>query len=435
MSPDSLRAETALATDFVRRYPDEAARALERLSPATIADQLGAMSPAQAAMVLEHLSPETAAQALARMSQVEVAEALSFMDPGRAVTLLMWFEPVARERYLEALEPHVARELRELAAYPPDSAGFLMDPRVPAFRPDTLVRSALARLRSGARGSGRDVLLVDDDGLLMGTVALRDMALASPAQTLGRLPRQAPVTVLAMATRAEVAELVSGRRITSLPVVDVGGRLLGLLRTETLVSLAQEDAGADIQAMVGVSRDERVFSKVSFAVRKRLPWLHINLVTAFVAAAVVGLFEETIARFTALAVLLPVVAGQSGNTGAQALAVTMRGLVLREARVRQWPRIALKETIVALVNGIGVAITTAAGVLLWSRSTGLAVVIGVSMVLSMIAAGLAGAIIPIGLTAAGQDPAQASSIILTTVTDVVGFFSFLGLATLMAGTL
>jgi magnesium transporter len=184
--------------------------------------------------------------------------------------------------------------------------------------------------------------------------------------------------------------------------------------------------------MVGVSKEEGATSKVSFAVRKRLPWLQVNLVTAFVAAAVVGLFEHTIAQFTALAVLLPVVAGQSGNTGAQALAVTMRGLALREIRVAQWMRVVLKETNVGLLNGVTVALTTAVGVLVWSDSYGLALIIAASMVLSMIIAGIAGAAIPILLTVVGQDPAQSSSIILTTVTDVTGFMSFLGIATLLA---
>jgi magnesium transporter len=240
--------------------------------------------------------------------------------------------------------------------------------------------------------------------------------------------------VLAMATRAEVMERLSGGRVTSLPVLDVEGRLVGMIRAATLMSVAQEEAGADIQAMVGVSRDERALSKVSFAVRKRLPWLHINLATAFLAAAVVGVFEDTIARVTALAVLLPVVAGQSGNTGAQALAVTMRGLALREVRPRQWLRITFKEARVALINAFAVALTTSVGVWLWSQSLGLALVIGTAMVISMAAAGLAGALIPIVLTVSGQDPAQASSIILTTVTDVVGFLSFLGLASLFAAT-
>jgi magnesium transporter len=157
--------------------------------------------------------------------------------------------------------------------------------------------------------------------------------------------------------------------------------------------------------------------------------------TAFLAAAVVGLFEDVIARVTALAVLLPVVAGQSGNAGAQALAVTMRGLVLREISLRHWPRMVWKEASVGLVNGVAVALTTALAVWLWSRSPGLVTVISSAMVISMVLAGIAGALVPIALRRFGQDPAQSSSIVLTTVTDVTGLFSFLGIATILAGSL
>jgi magnesium transporter len=187
--------------------------------------------------------------------------------------------------------------------------------------------------------------------------------------------------------------------------------------------------------MVGASKEERALSPALFAVRKRLPWLQINLGTAFLAASVVGLFEATIERVTALAILLPVVAGQSGNSGAQALAVTMRGLFLREIRAGSWPRVLLKELAVGALNGVAVAIVCAGGVYAWSRSPGLSLVIGVAMVIAMVVAGVAGAAIPTVLSALGQDPAQSSSIILTTVTDVAGFFTFLGLATLFAGLL
>ncbi len=168
------------------------------------------------------------------------------------------------------------------------------------------------------------------------------------------------------------------------------------------------------------------------AVSKRQFWLQVNLLTAALAAFVVGMFEETIAQVTALAVLLPVVAGQSGNTGAQALAVTMRGLALREVRVRHWLRVLRKEATAGLLNGIPVAMMAMAGVYIWRQSPPLSLVIGVSMVASMVIAGVAGTMIPMVLTALGRDPAQSSSIILTTVTDVVGFLSFLGLATIFA---
>jgi magnesium transporter len=211
--------------------------------------------------------------------------------------------------------------------------------------------------------------------------------------------------------------------------------LLGIIRYNALVNAAKQDASHDVQAMFGAGKDERALSKVSFAIRKRLPWLEINLATAFLAAAVVGIFEETIARMTVLAIFLPVVAGQSGNTGSQALAVTMRGLALREIRTRHWFQVARKEILVGFLNGCAVALTTSLIVLFWADSVGLAVVIAISMILSMAIAGLSGAIIPILLQSLGQDPAQSSSIILTTVTDVVGFFSFLGLATVLSSFL
>jgi magnesium transporter len=239
----------------------------------------------------------------------------------------------------------------------------------------------------------------------------------------------------ATAPRDEVVSELSRHRITSLPVVDFDRRVLGVLRQDELLSAAQAEAATDVVTMVGAGKDERALSPPLFAVRKRLPWLQVNLLTAFLAASVVGLFENTIATFTALAVLLPVVAGQSGNTGAQALAVTMRGLALREVRVRHWLRVAAKEIAAGFGNGVAVAATTSLAVYFWSQSIGLALVIGVSMVISMTLAGLSGAIIPMLLTSLRQDPAQSSSIILTTITDVVGFFSFLGIATLFSGLL
>jgi magnesium transporter len=432
---DARRAALTLVGDFVRRHPGDAARAIERLPDVASARWLPSIPESHLAAVIERLSPDIGARALARLPDPSADRILAAFEPGRAVSLLAWLEPEVRDRYLDRLAPQIARELRAIAAYPEDSAGRLMDPRVLSLREDATAREALARLRSRSGPPDGDIYLVDALGHLTGLVTAQDVATAPLTERLGRLSR--PRTpVLAMATRAEIVDRLSGTPgLASLPVVDVEGRLLGVIRAGTLINVARASAGADMQAMVGASRDERALSKVSFAVKRRLPWLHVNLATAFLAAAVVGLFEETIARFTALAVLLPVVAGQSGNTGAQALAVTMRGLALREVRPRHWLRIAFKEGRVAAINGVAVAITTSLGVWLWSQSSGLAMVIGLAMVTSMLAAGLAGAIIPIGLTVSGQDPAQASSIVLTTVTDVVGFLSFLGLATLFASLL
>jgi magnesium transporter len=240
------------------------------------------------------------------------------------------------------------------------------------------------------------------------------------------------VAVRDLDPREEVVDILQRHPISVLPVVGHSGRLLGAIRQAELMAAIEQESSLDVLTMVGASADERALSPATFAVRKRLPWLQINLLTAFLAAAVVGSFEGIIAQFTALAVLLPVVAGQSGNAGAQALAVTMRGLVLREISLRQWPRVLGKEAATGFINGLAVAATTALGVYVWSRSTGLVLIIVAAMLISMVAAGLAGALVPILLRRFGQDPATASSIILTTVTDVVGFSSFLGIATLLA---
>jgi len=369
------------------------------------------------------------------MEEPRATEVLRHMSTPRAAALLTMADAQSREAYLAQLPATTADELRAILSYPADSAGALMDPRVLLLRPDTTVHEALARIRALRRRGVRMLFVVNADNHLEGEVDIQDIATASGTTRLEEIQRPIRAVINAIAPQEEVVDLLDRYRLTDLPVVDAEERLIGVVRYRNLMAAAEDEATVAMQTMVGVSKDERALSNVSFAVRKRLPWLHINLATAFLAASVVGLFESTIAKYTALAVLLPVVAGQSGNTGAQALAVTMRGLALREIRVQQWPRAVFKEMSAGFWNGIAVAATTAMGVWVWSGSAGLAGVIGVSMILSMVIAGVFGAAIPLVLTAIGQDPAQSSTIVLTTITDVTGFFSFLGIATLFSSLL
>lgn len=423
-----------LARTFLREFPDEATRRLDDLPVREIARLVRAEPVRHAVPLMERLEPNIAAAVLERMSADSQRLVVAAMEPMRVVAILGWLDDAPRDALLALLEPALARELRMMADYPPETAGRLMDPRATGFRPGTTVQQALVRIRAARTRRISDVFFTDEERRVTGTVSLQQLALAEP-QSLVETLVQPAVMVQAIDPQEEVVELFTKGRLASLPVVDFEGRLIGVIRHDTLAKTAQEDAAADMLSMVGASRQERALSPVSFAVKKRLPWLEINLATAFLAASVVGIFEGTIARFTALAVLLPVVAGQSGNTGAQALAVTMRGLAMREIRIGQWLQVVRKEAGVALLNGIAVALTTSLGVFLWSKSTGLALVIGISMVLSMLSAGIAGVLVPVGLTKIGQDPAQSSSIILTTVTDIVGFASFLGIATMLSGML
>lgn len=431
-SPDASAAIDALNRRFLTDYPREAAQRLEALATAKAAEVLAQQPVHIVVPVWQHLAQDTEERLLAALPDKQRSPLLSELDPSPCAALLNRLDPETRTRYLASLNPEISREIGELMAFPPDTAGYLMDPRVIAFRADMGAREALTRLRRSKARSLREIYVTDEEGRLNGRVEMQDLALAEPGQTLADIMRRIVAAVQSLTPREEVVETLEQNKLLVLPVVDISGHLVGVIHQAGVLAALQQETSLDIQTMVGASKDERALSKVPFAVIKRLPWLQINLLTAFLAAAVVGLFETTIAKFTALAVLMPVVAGQSGNAGAQALAVTMRGLALREISVRHWVRVVFKEVNVGLLNGLAIALTTGVAVYFWSGSFGLSLVIASSMVLSMIAAGFSGAIIPIALTRLGQDPAQSSSIVLTTVTDVVGFFSFLGIATLLA---
>lgn len=430
-----LNVTQPLIREYFRLYPEEAARMLNDLPEPEILRLVEAEPISIAARIFLGLVPQVASRLIPLMREDLFLKLFSTIDPARGLPILFQLEEETREKRLAVLPAHISKEYRELMQYPPDSAGFLMDPRVTAFQKSDTVAKALARIRTLRDRRIVDVCLLDEEGLLIAVIPLQEIAISQPGARLGDLVQGPPISIPAIAPREEVVQLLEDRKLSSLPVVDFDGRLLGIIRPDAFVSVAKREASEDVQAMFGAGRDERALSRVSLAVQKRLPWLEINLATAFLAAAVVGLFEETIAKITALAVFLPVVAGQSGNTGSQALAVTIRGLALREIRSIHWPRIIRKEILTGFVNGCAVALTTSLVVYLWVGSYGLPLVIGASMIFSMAVAGLAGAVVPMVLKGLGQDPAQSSSIILTTITDVFGFLSFLGLAKLLSAAL
>ena len=427
-----LAISKALTQEFFYQFPDDAVQALEKLPLTKISKFISTKTPSQAANIMEKLSSETAAEVLNQLADKLITQILRAMNPSIVASLLSRLEEDSRKNKLNLLDPYLAKEIAELMTYPPNSAGHLMDPNFITYRPHSTVRDVIQKMRKLRKRRILDVFLVDENHSLIGVVPLQKILLAPTSQLLRDLVEGVSSYVHAISPRDDVVDLLKQKNVTSLPVVDANRRMVGVIRYKGLMQAIQEEATADLQMMVGVSQDERALSPAFFSVRKRLPWLNINLLTAFLAAGVVGIFEGTIAKITALAVLLPVVAGQSGNTGAQALAVTMRGLALREVRIRQWAKILLKESAVGFINGTAIALVTSAGVLIWSHSLGLSLVIGVAMIFSMIIASISGAAIPILLTAFKQDPAQSSSIILTTVTDVMGFLSFLGLATLFS---
>lgn len=421
-----------LALVFLSQHPGPAAAVLEQVDPDEVAQALLPLDVRRSSQVLMRMNVDAAARALRCMDDGWARDTLLEADFVQAARWLSHLDDEASTRLLAGLPAQSQRNIVEALEFPVGTAGHLMDPRVTTFREDTTVDEALISIRKTRGRKITDVVLTDDEGKLTGVVSLQSLVGAPDNVLMGSLADRDRPVVNPMATRDEVVDLLNRHALTSLSVVDLDGRVLGILPYDTLVRAAQHAATDDLQQMVGAGKDERALSLPLFTIKSRLPWLLINLGTGFVAASVVSLFDATIARFTALAVLMPVVAGQAGNTGAQALAVTSRGLALREIRVGHWWRVCRKEATASFVNGSSVALVTALFTFLWSQSFGLSLVIGTSMVCSMVIAAIAGCSVPIILTALKRDPATASSILLTTVTDVSGFFSFLGLATLLS---
>ena len=437
---DTREAESPAVDALIRRFfeshPEEAAQKLEQIDPRDAARLLAELPSSSRAASWEALSANAGSEILLHLPARDRAGLAKLVNIQGLAVLLSRLTENEREEVLTSLDASDAVELRRLLSYPPDSAGHLMDTQVVALRGGQTVAQAIEGLRRRPHNMDvTDLKIIDEGDKLVSIVDIKDLILAKPEQTLESLSHGIVTAVSPMDPTEEVVDRLDRYKLEELPVIDHEGVLLGVIRHSELIEAVKESASLDIQTMVGASKDERATSSIGFAFRKRMPWLQINLVTAFMAAAVVGLFENTIAQFTALAVLLPVVAGQSGNAGAQALAVTMRGLALREIRIVQWLKVTGKEVCVGLFNGIAIAIPCGVGVYLWSGQMGLVIVIASSMMLAMVMAGFAGALVPITLEKLGQDPAAASSIIVTTVTDIAGFFFFLGIATLLSGTL
>lgn len=417
---------------YLKDQPADAARSLEAIPDRQLRKHISGIRSELLVASLELLSDSRATAVFRRLDEQRQQGVLQQASPRLALSLLADMSTNARQALLDSLPDATRKDLERLQEFDENSAGRLLDRPYDTIRVEMTVARALEVLRQSGSRRTRSLYVVDRDNRLVGRVDMQAMAMADKDQPLSELVEELEGRLLPTSPRKEIVEQLERYRVDSLPVVDVDGRLMGVVRYQRLFDAIESVATASMQKMVGASADEKALSSPMFSVRRRLPWLHINLLTAFLAAAVVGAFESLIAQFTALAVLLPVVAGQSGNAGSQALAVTMRGLALKEIGTREWRRVLSKEIWVGLTDGFALAITCGLAVYVWSRSIGLALVIAVAMVLSMIAAGISGAVVPIILTRIGQDPATASSIILTTVTDVAGFMSFLGTATLLS---
>jgi magnesium transporter len=422
-----------------RLHASDVAQILPELNPGelrTVFDIL--FSAHRAGRTLRELPSEVLPTILEVLDDARVANVLARLAPDDAVALLHALPEDRRERVTTALPTPRQKELDRLLAYPESTAGSVMTTRFLALRETSTAQEAIDAIRRHTEEEVEQVFylyVTDDEGRLKGVVPIRKLVSCPPSTPIAAVMIQDPVAVQAMADQEEAAAVVAKYNLLAVPVIDTHRRLLGVITVDDVIDVIHEEATEDMFRMVGLSEDEHVFSPMLASIRRRLPWMVVNLATAFLAAWVVGLFESSIRNVVALAVFLPVVAGMGGNGGTQTLTIITRGMALGELSLDVGLRAVLREVVIGVAIGTAVGLLTALGALLWRGQPMLGLVLLIAMVLNMTVAGLSGAAIPLLLKSLGQDPALGSGVIVTTFTDVCGFFFFLGIATLLIGYL
>lgn len=384
---------------------------------------------------LRDLDADDAVARLSPLPDAAVARLLNSLGPVRAVAILDHFGRERRRLIAFAAGQDEQGQWLGGQDWPEGSVGRLMEPAPAIFPPGTSVADVIRTLRPVVSHTlVTYVFVVDEFSRLVGLVAFRELAFAQPTQTLAEIMIERPFSLLPAADVIDAMREVVKRHYPVYPVCDADGRLLGLIRGAVLFEEQAFEISAQAGAMVGVEREERLTTPWRRALRFRHPWLQLNLVTAFVAASVVGLFQGTVNRIVLLAVFIPVLSGQCSNTGCQALAVTLRGMTLGELNPSRARGLLWKEAWLGFLNGSLTGLVAAAGMYFLAhhqqhpQSLTLAMITFVAMAGSCAVSGFAGAAVPMGLKRLGADPATASSIFLTTATDVISMGLFLGLA-------
>ena len=387
---------------------------------------------------VERRAPPDAAILLRKEDPSVIVQVLKLVRPRFALKILESFPKDLRAQVLPDISHALSSQITRDNPYKHGSIGSLMEPPVGMFHPDLTVQRAVEQLREEMKTAFITYgYVVDAENRLLGVIAMRELLLANPTQRLHELMIRNPFSLHPDLPTEEAVQKVLYRHYPIYPVCDDDGRLVGLLRGFTLFEEQIEEMAATPGKMVGVQEEEIFSSPWQLSLKNRHPWLQVNLLTAFVAATVVGYFEDTIDQVVALAIFLPVLSGQSGNTGCQALAIALRGITLGELKPQHAFALISKEAWLGLLNGtiIGVVAGLAMyGVTTWqgnSSSLGLGIVVFLAMAASCVISGVSGAVVPLVLKKLGADPATASSIIVTTATDVVSIAFLLGLATVL----
>jgi magnesium transporter len=431
----------------VKRAPSYLAHTIEEIPPADGAEILANLDPREAAHVAEILDPQTAGGVLSQMNSQdaaavitemeppEAAMVLTEMDPDDAVDVLGHFDQARRETLLSEMGAAEAADVRTLRQFAPDSAGGIMTTDITALPQDLTAQQAIDELRrlNETLEQMFYVYVVDRARRLVGVLSMRDLILARPDRKIADIMRRNVVAVPATMDQEEVARLIRKYKYMAVPVTDRQNRLLGLITVDDVVDVIQEEAAEDVQRMAGAGAQERLTSPWHFSFKKRIWWLEVNLATAFMAAAVIAIFQDTIKQLAILAAYQTIVSGMGGNASAQAMAVAIRGIALGEVDKSLFKRILYRELIVGLLSGITIGITTGLIAMFFNWSNNgpiLGLIVMVALIINHVMACITGVAVPFVMKWLGFDPAQSATIFATTVTDCCGFFATLGLASI-----
>ncbi len=430
--------------ELAENRPENAADILEALEEEGAADLLKDLDLDDAADVLDEMRPEAAADVLETIRPSTAAALIEMMDPDQAADVIGALEPDERTAVLAALDWESAAEIHSLLVHAVDTAGGMMTTDFAALPGGLTAGEAIETLRRLHEQLGSSLAYVygvDDDGILEGVVSFRELVFARPGQGLEEVMITDLVSVTTDTDREVVSELIHRFHLVALPVVDDDGRLVGIVKFGEAIEAIQAEAGEDLAVMFGAGDAESVFTPVMQSVRMRLPWNVFNLVAGFITVFVISLFQDTLATYALLAAFMPLVAGLSGNSGAQAVAVTIRSIAVGDLPAGRERRAVRRELGIGVVRGVVVATLgaffAAGTVVILTTGTAevspgqMGLIVFISMIIGFLTAALAGSSIPLLLRRFGFDPAMASNIFLTMITDSVGFGVFLATATLL----
>ena len=419
---------------LAQMHPSEIADALEGLPGKNRETLWNLIDPNVEGDVLSELQDAVRTELLESMQPQEVAEATKNLDADDAVDIIQDLPIDIQDSVLLSMDEQNRLRIASALSYPEDTAGGLMNTDVISVRADVSLDVVLRYLRRlGEIPEKTDNLMViDRDNKYLGVLTLSNILLGEPETSVGEIMTEQN-GISADTPAIDVAKMFETRDLVSAAVVDHNNFLLGRITVDDVVDVIQEEAEHAVRSMAGLGDDD-MFAPVITSTRRRAMWLGINLATAFLAAWVIGRFEETIQQLVALAVLMPIVAGMGGIAGSQTLTIAIRGIALGQISRSNAMALMLKEGAVGILNGLIWAVIVALIVVIWFQNLPLGIIIGLAMIINLVIAAVAGALIPIALKHYNIDPAIAGGVLLTTVTDVVGFMTFLGLATLFLVT-